>query len=110
MSESRNVIQELESAVTELSCHALDLRKFSEGKRYEAIPYALQDILDAQIEVNKAIQVLIKQVREWNPEYLDPKLQEVMARKPDPDVIALLKERISAREEALLEEPNYVEY
>lgn len=108
MSESRNTIQELESVVAELGSHVLDLRKFSEGQRYEAIPYALQDVLDAQVAVNRAIKEMIDEVNEWRPEYLDPKAMSVMARNPDPELIEYLKERISARE-ALLnhEEPEH---
>jgi hypothetical protein len=99
MSESRNTIKELECSVMELSDHTLDLRRFSEGQRYESIPYVLQDILDAQIAVNNAVKALIEETEEWKPEYLDPKAHEMMARDPDPKFIEFLNERISARED-----------
>ena len=106
MSESRNSIQELESVVTELGSHVLDLRKFSEGQRYEAIPYALQDVLDAQVAVNHAIKEMIDEVNEWRPEILDPKLLAVMAKYPDSELIEFLKERIAAREDLLNQEES----
>ncbi|MDC3279728.1 hypothetical protein OAV24_02495 [Gammaproteobacteria bacterium] len=93
-----NPIDNLYKEATSLVASVSDLNKSSKSKLYDRIPYGLQDILDAQLSVNQAVDAMLEDVNEWRPELLDPELMKEMVRDPKPEVIAMLEQRIEARE------------
>ena len=93
-----NPIDNLYKEVASFASSVSDLNKSSKTRLYDRLPYGLQDILDAQLAVNQAVDALLEEVNEWRPEMLDPELMEQMARDPKPEVIAMLEQRIAARE------------
>ncbi|MHC8733957.1 hypothetical protein ACYVU7_12170 [Arenicellales bacterium IMCC56312] len=97
-----NLYKEAASLVTSVS----DLNKSSKSKLYDRIPYGLQDILDAQLAVNQAVDAMLEDVNEWRPELLDPELMKEMVRDPKPEVIAMLEQRIEAREIKSIEDQS----